>query len=346
MKKEFRNIYIASIFMFVIYVTGVAGFIYIENYTFVEAMFMTIITMSTVGYEEVHRLSPQGMMFTGGLIIVSLGFFGYLVTSITRLFVDGDYRRYLKRYYTNKKIQKLKDHVVVCGLGRNGRQATIDLIAHGEKVVIIEREKDVIENEELELLLQSPDIAYVVGDASHEETLEKANYLKAKALIATLPSDAENLLIVLTARSENPTMKIISRASDDHVYTKLLRAGANNVIMPDIVGGSRMAKLISEPDIVEFLELIMLREGVDVNLVEISCEGLASCFINISLAELNVRRKTGANVIGIKLANGQYLFNPGGDYILTQEDKMFVLGKPSQVEKLEKILQEESCSEK
>jgi len=337
--KEFRNIYIASIALIVIIFSGVGGFMIIEDYSLIEAIFMTIITISTVGYQEVHNLSDTGMLFTSLLILFSIGFFGYFLTSITRIFIDGEYKKLIKLYLRNKKISKLKNHVIVCGFGRNGRQSVIDLLKIGEKVVIIDNENTVINEVINEGIIKNKNVTVVHGDASYEETLFKVNIEKAKAMIITLPNDAENLLIILTSRDINPNMKIISRASDEHSYSKLKRAGANNVIMPDIVGGSRMAKLVSEPDTVEFLEMIMLREGVDVNLDEISCNDLASCFVNISISELDIRKKTGANIIGLKYGNGEYRFNPSGDRILRKEDKLFVLGKVEQVSKLKSLLE-------
>lgn len=311
----------------------------IEKYTFIEATYMTIITISTVGFGSVRPLSERGMLFTTVLIISSLGFLGYFLTSITRVFVDGDYKKLIKKYMNNKKIRKLENHIIVCGLGRNGRQATIDLIDAGEKVVVIDNKAKTINQDINEGIRNSKNFTFVNGDASHEESLFKANLPKAKAMITTLPNDAENLLIILTARDINTRMTIISRASDEHSYSKLKRAGADNVIMPDIVGGSRMAKLVSEPDIIEFLEMIMLREGVDVNLEEISCDDLASCFVSSTIADLDIRKKTGANIIGLKLGNGSYSFNPSGDIKLGKEDKLFVLGRNEQINKLKSLLE-------
>ncbi len=339
MLKEFRNIYIASISLFIIFVGGIGGYILLENYTFFEAFYMTTITISTVGYGEVHPLSQQGMIFTAILIIFSLGFFGYFLTSITRIFIDGDYKKLIKLYLRNKKIKKLKNHVIVCGFGRNGRQAVIDLLKTGEKVIIIDNKNDVIGEDINEGIVNNKSVTVVHGDASHEETLFKVNIESAKAMILTLPNDAENLLIILTSRDINTRMKIISRASDEHSYSKLKRAGADNVIMPDIVGGSRMAKLVREADTVEFLEMIMLRDGVDVNLDEISCNDLASCFVNSTISELDIRKKTGANIIGLKYGNGEYKFNPSGDRKLRKEDKLFVLGKVEQIKKLKSLLE-------
>ncbi len=339
MNKEFRNIYIASVILLFIFISGISGFIIIENYTFPEAVYMTILTMSTVGFSEVRPLSPHGMIFTTILIITSLGIFGYFITSITRIFIDGDYRKALKNYYKIKKLKKLKNHIIICGFGRNGKKAVIDLIELNEKVVVIDNNHEIITDDTNEEILKNKNLIVIHGDAANEETLQRANIENARALLTTLPNDAENLLIVLTTRYLNKSMKIISRVSDEHSFIKLKRAGADNVIMPDIVGGARMAKLITEPDIVEFLEQIMLREGQDVNLEEISCDDLASCFVNSTIANLDIRKKTGANIIGLKLDDGTYLFNPNGDIKLKKEDKLFVLGTVEQTEKLKSLLE-------
>ncbi len=339
MSKEFRNIYIASVFLLFIFLAGITGFILIENYSLPEAIYMTILTMSTVGFGEVKPLSTHGMIFTVILIVLSLGIFGYFVTSVTRIFIDGDYRKALKIYYKNKKLKKLKNHIIVCGFGRNGKKAVNDLLEINKKVTVIENNVEIINDETNREIFKNKNLILLNGDASNEETLLKANIENAKAVLTTLPNDAENLLIVLTARDLNKNLKIISRVSDEHSFKKLKRAGADNIIMPDIVGGARMAKLITEPDIVEFLELIMLREGQDVNLEEISCDDLASCFVNSTIADLDVRRKTGANIIGLKQKDGSYLFNPNGDIELKKEDKLFVLGTVEQVDKLKSLLE-------
>jgi len=339
MRKEYKNIYIATITLLVIFSVGIMGYMTIEKYSFTEAVYMTILTMSTVGFKEVKPLSSYGMIFTVVLIITSLGILGYFLTSVTRIFIDGDYKKAIRLYYKTKKLKKLKNHIIVCGFGRNGKKAVSDLLEINEKIVIIDNNHKIITDDTNEILLKNNDLIVIHGDAANEETLQKANIENAKALLTTLPNDAENLLIVLTSKDLNKNLKIISRVSDEHSFKKLKRAGADNVIMPDIVGGARMAKLITEPDIVEFLELIMLREGQDVNLEEISCDDLASCFVNSTIADLDIRKKTGANIIGLKLEDGTYLFNPDGSIKLTKEDKLFVLGTIEQIEKLKSVLE-------
>jgi len=292
---------------------------------------MTIITMATVGFEEVHPLSNVGMLFTSFLIIFSFGTFAYVGSMLARLILDGEFRIRYKYYKINKKLEKISNHVIVCGYGRNGKQAVVDLLDSDEMVIVIE--KDQIADE-----LKHKGLLYLYGDATQDEMLEKAKISTAKALITSLPNDSDNLFIVLTARGLNRNMTIISRASDDHTDTKLKRAGANNVIMPDKVGGSRMAKLVSQPDILEFLDNILLKSGVDVNLVEIACKDLHISFLNRNIGDLNIRKISGANLIGLKNKSGTYIFNPSAELVLNPDDKLFAIGTPQQITKLKEVL--------
>jgi len=182
-------------------------------------------------------------------------------------------------------------------------------------------------------------LLYIEGDATNDEILEAAKLESARALIATLPNDAENLYIVLTARQLNPDLVIISRASDDHSVEKLKRAGATNVIMPDKIGGQRMAKLVAEPDLVEFIEYLMLQSHKDVSLEEISCENLAVCFANKSIKELDIRKVSGANIIGLKKPDKSFIVNPSPEIRLSQGDQLFVLGKQEEIESLKSLIE-------
>ncbi len=334
-RRNFNNIYIAFGLLFLLMGVAIWAYVYYEDYTITEAFFMTVITMSTVGYEEVKPLSPFGMIFTGFLIIFSLGIFAYVVTTVTSYLIDGEFKLYYKYYKVKKQIEKLSNHVIVCGYGRNGRQAVNQLLEYKEKIIIIEKDEDVIKE-----IKEDRNIIVVQGDATQEETLEKTQTDKAKALITSMPSDADNLFVVLTAREMNPEMKIISRASDDNSDIKLKRAGATNVIMPDKVGGSHMAQLVAEPDIVEFLESISLRNGIEVNLQEIACKNLKSCFVNKTISELDIRNVSGANLIGLKTEEGSYIFNPSPEIQLMPGDKLFALGTPSQIKKLKSVLED------
>jgi len=293
---------------------------------------MTIITIATVGFKEVHDLDTSGMWFTALLIIFSFGIFAYVATAFGRYLIDGFFSNYYRDRNVKRRIAKLSNHVVICGYGRNGKQAAMELIEHGVPIIVIERDPDIIEE------LRNSDQLYIEGDATKEEVLTDASIRDAKALITTLPEDADNLFVVLSARDLNSSMTIISRASMDHSDSKLKRAGATNVIMPDKIGGQRMAKLVAQPDVVEFLEYVMLQSAENVALEEISCSNLASCFAGKSIRELDLRNESGANIIGMKREDNSYLINPLPEVLLTPHDRIFVLGTKRQVERLKKII--------
>lgn len=325
--------YLAVLLLLGIVVIGTIGYIVIEDYNILEAIYMTVITMSTVGFEEVEPLSDAGRIFTFFLIVFSFGIFAYAVTTLTRYIVDGIFRYYYMDLKIKKRIDKLKGHVIVCGYGRNGRQAVKDLIKHQVEAVIIDHQPGIIDE-----IRKNPTLLYIEGDATSDESLENANILNASALITALPNDADNLFVVLSARELNPNLKIISRASDAQTDKKLKSAGATNVIMPDRIGGQRMAKLVAQPDVIDFLDFIMLQDPDEVYLEEISCTNLDSCFAHKSIGEWSIRKQTGANIIGLKTKENRYIVNPGPDVKISSYDQLFVLGKRSDINKLKDVL--------
>ncbi len=305
---------------------GVSGFILIEDYSLSEAFYMTIITVSTVGFNEVRPLSPEGRVFTAFLIIFSFSTFVYAITSISNYILDGEYKAYFKDLRVNKKVNKIANHTIICGYGRNGKQAALELKAHHRKYIIIEQNKDLIEE-----LREQHDIPFVEGDATYEKYLEKAGIKTAKSLITTLPKDADNLFVVLTAREMNPNLLIISRASNDNSDKKLRRAGADNVIMPDKIGGAHMASLVIKPDVIEFVDHIMGQGEDSINLEEISFENLPEELKNKSIKELGIRDKSGANIVGFRTPAGEYIINPSPETIIMPQAKIFVLGTLEQI---------------
>jgi len=332
-KESFRSIYLAILLMFGILVIGTIGYIVIEDYRFIEALYMTVITMSTVGFEEVEPLSDPGRIFTFFLIVISFGIFAYAVTTLTRYIIDGIFRYYYMDLKIKKRIDKLKNHVIVCGYGRNGRQAMEDLIKHQVDVVIIDHEQKIIDE-----IRKNPTLLYIQGDATSDESLLHANIQNARALITALPNDANNLFVVLSARELNPNLKIISRASDAQTDKKLKSAGATNVIMPDRIGGQRMAKLVAQPDVIDFLDFIMLQDPDEVYLEEISCNNLERRFTDRSIGEWSIRQHTGANIIGLKTKEKKYIVNPGPNVKISSYDQLFVLGRRSEINKLKDVL--------
>lgn len=330
--RHFSQLYISLFLLILIACIGIGGFILIEGYDFLEAFYMTTITVATVGFQEVRPLSDEGRLFTSFLIITSFGTFAYTVTSISKYIIDGEFRQYFKNYKLLTAIAHLDNHVIICGYGRNGRQAAHVLKKHNTRFVVVEQKKEIIStinHRYSELILE--------GDATLDETLLKAGIKKAKALITTLPIDADNVFIVLSARALNPNLTIISRASEDNSDKKLKIAGANNVIMPDKLGGAHMASLVMKPDVMEFVDFITGQGGDNIRLEEITFETLSSQYQNKTIRDLEIRNKSGANIIGFKTASGDYVINPSADTVIIQDAKLFVLGTTEQINKLKEL---------
>ena len=330
--RYFKKIYVAIFFFNVIVHTGTFGFVLVEDFSWADAFYMTIITVSTVGFGEVHELSPEGRLFTSLLIVTSFGTFAYAVTSITRYLVGGEYREYFKDYRVNTEIRKLSNHVIICGYGRNGSQAANNLRAHNQPFVVIKSHEEIVTR-----LRTEKKVLYVEGDATKDEHLQMAGLLRAKALITTLPKDADNLFVVLSARELNPKLTIISRASNDNSDRKLRIAGADNVIMPDKVGGSHMASLVMTPDVIEFLDQLSLQGANEINLEEITFSNIPEDFRYKTIRELDSRYKTGTTIIGFKTPQGEYIINPSPDTEIIPDSKLFVLGNPEQIGRLNEI---------
>ncbi len=315
---------------------GTSGYYFIEGMSFLDSLYMTVITISTVGFKEAGQqpLSAGGKVFTIGLIISSLGSLAYVGANLARFIFDGELANYIKTYRVDKKIAKLKNHVIIVGYGRNGEQAALELAEHGVDFVIVDKRDNVITR-----LSQNHGLLYLKGDATQEDVLEQVRIYDARALIATTPNDADNVFVVLTARSMNPGLTVISRASELESQMKLKRAGATNVIMPERIGGQRMAKLVHQPDVVEFLEYILLQKTEDVSLEEVSCKRLAQRFVGKSIADLRVREISGANILGLKISGARYVFNPDPKMILSRNDQLFVLGNPAQIGRLKEVME-------
>jgi voltage-gated potassium channel len=311
---------------------GTVGYMFFQGWGLVDSFYMTIITISTVGFREVGELTIKGKLFTAFLIITSFGTFAYAVTSITAYLVGGKYRKYLKEYKLMKEFEKLNNHVIICGFGRVGIQVALDLNAHGTKFVIIESNEDVIKDYE-----DLPGYLFLKGDSTIDDNLLKAGIANAKAMICCLPKDADNLYVVLSASELNSKLIIVSRATSHSTKKKLKRAGAHNVILPDAVGGSHMASLISNPDVMEFLDIIRVQGYNGANIESIAFNELPDQFKNKTIGQLEAKRLTGVTIIGFKTPEGEYLINPDFEIEVVPKSKLFVLGKPSQIEKLNKL---------
>lgn len=308
---------------------GVAGFMWIEHYPFIDALYMTVITVSTVGFTEVHPLSPNGRIFTTILIIFNVGFFAYSVTSVTAYFADGRVFNRLRERTLKKKLERLSGHVIVCGFGRNGKQVCNELINENETFVVIE-------NSSVELGFDYPNAYFLYGDATEDHVLETAGVGRARALIATLPKDADAVFVCLTAREANPRLLLISRASDDGAERKLKRAGCDHVVMPERTGGAAMAALVTKPVVVEFMRLITGFGGYDSYLQEVSVHLKTP----VTIQELDLQRRTGVNVIGARDPDGKFTVNPSPDWILLPGSTLIVLGAREQITQINRLMEE------
>lgn len=313
---------------------GTVGYMFIEGWSFLDALYMSVITTTTVGFAEVHSLSDGGRVFTMFLIFLSFGTFAYALSSITQYIVGGEYKKITLQYKLNKRLKVMNNHVIICGYGRVGKQAAEELIAQNIPVVIIENNPEIIDKG-----VGSKNFLFVQGDASQDDIIETAHIQKARAVITCLPKDAENLYVVLAVREFRKDILIVARASNYHAVSKLKLGGANNVIMPDVIGGSHMASLISSPDVMEFMENIKA-EGLDgVNIQSISFNELTAEFQNKTIKQLEAKRLTGVTIIGYKSPAGEYEINPDWDTVVVQNSKLFVLGNAQQIAAFNKVFQ-------
>ncbi len=307
---------------------GVIGYRYISGYEWIDAIYMTVITITTVGFAEVSPLDTASKIFTIFLILASVVIVGYAIAIITEYILSKNNFEDIKQRKMQKKIDAMSNHIIICGFGRNGKQAARKLLAYKKPFVIIERNKEILEK------FKEDDIPFVLGNANEDEVLFEAGIEKASTLISALPSDADNLFVVLSARQINKEMCIISRASQETSYKKLKLAGANNVILPDRIGGDHMASLVVIPDLVEFIDNLGIVGEQNINVEEIKVEQLYDPKVAKTIRELDLRRKTGCTVIGFKDENGEYLVNPEADTKLVAGSKIIVLGRPEQIETL------------
>lgn len=329
--KLFARLYYFILLLIVLIGSGTLGFYLIEGWKVIDSFYMTIITISTVGFSEVHELSANGKIFTSILIISSFGTFAFAISSITTYLVGGEYKKYLKEHKMSKKLNQMKNHVIICGFGRVGKQVAEDLKSHGDYFIVVENDESVINEYETD-----HQIEFLKGDSTDDESLIKANVKNAKAIICCLPKDAENLYVVLAAREMNPDILIITRSSTNSAVSKLKLAGANNVIMPDAIGGSHMASLVANPDVMEFLDIIRVQGNKGANMESISYEELPEEFRNKTIGELESKNITGVTIIGFKEKDGDYIINPGLGIKVVAGSKLFLLGNSDQITHLHK----------
>jgi voltage-gated potassium channel len=295
---------------------------------------MTVITISTVGFGEVHELSTSGRLFTSFLLITSIGSFAYAISSFTNYLMGGDYSSSLKEYKLQKKLNRMENHIIICGFGRVGRQVAEDLLFYKKPFVIIEKDESIISE-----YSDKTGYIFVKGDSTKDDVFIKAEIKKARAIVACLPKDADNVYVVLAAREKCPNVEIIVRATSSEAVSKLKMAGANQVILPAAIGGSHMASLITNPNVSEFMNMIKTEGTTGSNIESISFNELPVEFQNKTIGELEVKRQTGVTIIGFKTPTGEYIINPDWSMKVLPKSQLFVLGSTEQIKKFNQLFE-------
>ena len=330
--KVFRSkINTAIILLVALLFIGVLGFKIMSNYTWIDAIYMTVITITTVGFGEVRPLDAEAKIFTIILILTSVVIVGYAIKVITEYIITKNDIEELKLKKMQKKIDALSNHIIICGYGRNGKQAAKKLLDYKRSFVVIEAKKETVDKH------QSDMVPFIHGNANEDEVLIQAGVERADCLISALPNDSDNVFVVLSARQINKNIRIISRASQETTYGKLKLAGANNVILPDKIGGDHMASLVVVPDLLEFIDNLSIVGESNINIEEIAVEHLYNTSEIKTIRDLDLRKKTGCNVIGYKNEKGEYLINPEAELKLMPKSKIIVLGRPEQIQKLNSL---------
>ncbi len=324
-----QRLLVALFLLLLVTFVGTLGYILIEGWDFFDALYMTVITLSTVGYGEIHPLSEAGRTFTIFLIFAGVGIAFYVFTMITETIVSGQLQEFLGRRRLEAKLETLHDHYIICGYGRIGRHIC-HMIAKEVPFVVVEKDPEVVKEIDKEGFL------YLEGDATHEEVLKKVGIERAKGLVSVLRSDADNVYITLTARGLNEKLFIIARADEEHVEKKLKRAGADKVVSPYLIGARRMALIILRPAVTDFLELVTPEENLELQLEEVRISD-RSDLVGKTLLESGIRQFSGAIILAIKKVTGEMIFNPPPDYVFETGDVVVALGDRKGLARLEEV---------
>jgi voltage-gated potassium channel len=333
---SYLNLRYTLYFAIVVLAAGVCGFMYFEGYSLIDAWYMTIITISTVGFREVAPLSPPGKVFTSILIILNALVFAYGLSAFSAYVIQGKLFKRLHMSFIEGKIRLLMDHVILCGYGRYGREIVDHFLKHHIPFVIIESDIEKIKP----LRESDKEILYIEDDATQDEVLKRAGIGKAKALISSLSMDTDNVFTVMAARQLNPGLTIISRTMESKNASKLRLAGANHIIMPEQIGGFYMASLVSKPGAVDFFSFITNDYESDIGFDEIKYENLPDHCRGIPIQELKLREHTGTNIIAHRRADGKYTVNPVPTTVLNPGGSFIVLGDVTQLAKLDDYLEQ------
>jgi voltage-gated potassium channel len=322
---------IALLILITVAVIGTIGYHILENWNLIDSFYTTMTTLSTVGYGDYTPKTPQGKIFTVFIIIFGVGTMLYSFGLISETVIEGRLRRLLGRGKLKKMIDKMNNHYIICGGGRIGLLICRELTAEKVPCVVIDNDPEVIQK------LQDEGFVYCRGDATHDKTLMEAGIKRAKGIICVLPTDAENLYVILTAKELNQKIYIMSRSEEEESEHRLIRAGADRVMSPYTLGGVRMAMAILRPAMLDFIEITTSRQSLELRMEEIPiCKG--SPFIGQSLEKSEIRKRHGLIIVAVKKDSGKMIFNPMANYLIDEGDRLIAMGEDENVKQFS-----ESC---
>ncbi len=323
-----KNIITAIVLSVLIFALGITGYMTIEKWNFIDSAYMTVITLTTVGYGEINKLGTAGRVFTMALIFTGAGLFLYLAGMIIKFVVEGEMQSILGRKKLNKRIAKMKGHYIVCGYGRIGRILCRQLKTKSSDIVVMDKDEDLVP------LLEKDGMHYIMGDINDETLLLRAGIKRAEYLIAALERDADNVFLVLTARQLNPEIHIMARAENMNVRKKLFAAGADWVELPYNTGAAFMGHKLLRPSVSNFLELVLSSDHEKAIQIEEAPVSSKSKLVNIMLKDSGIRQKYNIIITAIKKNTGKMIFNPSFETILEPGDVVIALGRQKDMELL------------
>ncbi len=329
--KSIRHLELCVLLLLLVILIGVTGYMTIENWGFLDALYMTVTTFTTVGYNEVHEVSDSGRMFTIFFIIIGVMYFLYIAGVIVQFMIEGQIRTILGRRSLDKKIDRLKNHYIVCGYGRIGKILCKMLKRKPVDLVVIEKDEELIP------VMDEDKILYIPGDAADETNLLKAGIQHAKGLVAALATDTDNVFLVLTARQLNSKLYIMARASHGELRSKLMAAGANRVESPYDMGAVSMSQRILRPTVTNFLDFALdyKREGIQMEEIPVAP---SSSLVNVMLKDSGIRQQFNLIIIAVKKSDDSMLFNPSFEAVIESGDTVVAVGQEENLKKLERIL--------
>ncbi|MCB0346277.1 MAG: potassium channel protein [Bdellovibrionales bacterium] len=330
-ETNFREFQLLTAVVLLIMLFGTLGYALVEGWSLIDGFYMTVITLSTVGYKEVHDLSPAGQLFTAALIMAGVGIAIYSFTFVTQAIVEGDLNRFRGFKRMERAIKSLTNHTIVCGWGRLGYIVTRDLLEAGEEVVVVD--KDINKSAEL----SEDNIMHVTGQSYDDDVLISAGIERAANLLALLPSDADNVYTILCARDLNPSINIVARTEDETGESRLLRAGATQVISPYRVSGTRIVHRLVRPNVSDFLELASGKHGEQLAIEEILIPSGCS-LIGKSLEESRLRQTIGVTIAAFRTPDGDMVFSPGRESVIVEGSTLIALGEKAGLDKLTEMV--------